>query len=222
MRKISAVLAASLAAAAASPALAQEVNSTFTGPRVEALVGYDISRAGSTVDNDVNEDDDESIDGLLYGVGVGYDIAMGGAVVGIEGEWTDGTAKTEFTPSGDFEGFGLGRVETGRDLYVGVRAGILATPTTLVYVKGGYTNARFNVLASDGETQLSQNFDTDGWRLGAGAEMALAENMFVKAEYRYSNYSEGELDFEADVPDSERFGIDTDRHQFVVGVGIRF
>ena len=221
MRKISAVLAASLAAAA-SPALAQEVNSTFTGPRVEALVGYDITRAGSTVDNDIDEDDDESIDGLLYGVGVGYDIAVGGAVIGIEGEWVDGTAKTEYTQTGDFEGFGLGSVETGRDLYVGVRAGILATPTTLVYVKGGYTNARFNVLASDGETELSQNFDTDGWRLGAGAEVALAENMFVKAEYRYSNYSEGELDFEADVPDSERFGIDTDRHQFVVGVGIRF
>lgn len=221
MRKISAVLAASLAAAA-SPALAQEVNSTFTGPRVEALVGYDITRAGSTVDNDIDEDDDESIDGLLYGVGVGYDIAVGGAVIGIEGEWVDGTAKTEYTQTGDFEGFGLGSVETGRDLYVGVRAGILATPTTLVYVKGGYTNARFNVLASDGETELSQNFDTDGWRLGAGAEVALAENMFVKAEYRYSNYSEGELDFEADVPDSERFGIDTDRHQFVVGVGLRF
>ena len=142
--------------------------------------------------------------------------------MGVEGEFTDGTAKTEFT-NGDFEDFGLGRVETGRDLYVGARAGILATPNTLVYVKGGYTNARFNVRASDGTTELRQNFDTDGWRLGAGAEVAVSENMFAKLEYRYSNYSKGEIDYEGtDIPDTDRFDIDLDRHQIVAAVGFRF
>lgn len=220
MKKIAIVLALG-ASAVAVPAFAQD-NSAFTGPRVEAILGYDISKAGSSTDNDVDEDDDESVDGLLYGVGIGYDIALGGAVVGIEGEFTDGTAKTEFN-DGDFEGFGLGRVETGRDLYVGARAGILATPNTLVYLKGGYTNARYNVRASDGTTELRDNFDTDGWRIGAGAEVAMSENMFAKLEYRYSNYSRGELDFEGeDIPDSDRFDIDLDRHQIVAAVGLRF
>jgi outer membrane immunogenic protein len=220
MKKIAIVLALG-ASASAVPALAQD-NSAFTGPRVEAIIGYDITKAGSSVDNDINPDDDESIDGLLYGVGVGYDIALGGAVVGVEGEFTGGTAKTEFD-NGDFEGFGLGRVKTGRDFYVGARAGILASPNALVYVKGGYTNARFNVLASDGQTELRQNFDTDGWRLGAGAEVAMSENLFAKLEYRYSKYSLGEVDFEdSRFPDSDRFDLDLDRHQIVAAVGFRF
>ena len=220
MKKLATILTAGTAVISI-PAWAQD-NPTFTGPRVEAILGYDISNAGSSTDNDVNEDDDESIDGLLYGVGIGYDIAVGKAVVGVEGEYTDSTAKTEFS-NGDFEGFGLGRVETGRDFYIGARAGFLATPKTLVYVKGGYTNARYNVLASDGTTELRQNFDTDGWRLGAGAEMALSEKVFAKLEYRYSNYSEGEVDFENEnIPDSDRFDIDTDRHQVVAAVGLRF
>lgn len=222
MKKFATALIGGACLLSVTPAFAQD-NSTFTGPRVEGIIGYDITRAGSDVDNDVDEDDDQSIEGLLYGVGLGYDISVGGAVVGIEGEYTDSTAKTEFTAPGDFEEFGLGRVDTGRDLYVGARAGILASPNALVYVKGGYTNARYNVLASDGTTELRDNFDADGWRLGAGAEMALNENAFAKVEYRYSHYSKGELDFEGtDIPDSDRFDIDTDRHQIVAAVGWRF
>src|SRR3546814_1363560 len=58
-------------------------NSTFTGPRVEGLIGYDHVGAGSDIDND-NGRDDQSVDGLLYGLGIGYDIAVGGAVLGVE------------------------------------------------------------------------------------------------------------------------------------------
>jgi len=119
-------LAGGVALAAVNPVLAQEDNTgTFTGPRIEGLLGYDISRAGSTVDNDLDTGDDESTEGLLYGVGAGYDVAVGSnAIVGAEAEFTDSTAKTKFE-NGDFEGFGLGRVSTGRDLYVGARAGLV-------------------------------------------------------------------------------------------------
>ena len=40
-------------------------------------------------------------------------------------------------------------------------------------------------------------------------------------EYRYSNYGEGEVDY-VNGPDSGRFDLDTDRHQVVVGFGLRF
>jgi outer membrane immunogenic protein len=217
MRNILVVLATG-SALAATPALAQD--STFTGPRVEAIVGYDITRAGSSVDNDTTDSDDESIDGLLYGVGAGYDFAAGGVVVGVEGEFTESTAKTGYD-RGDFEGFGLGQVKTGRDLYVGGRVGLRTGPSTLVYGKAGYTNARFDVLASDGTTELDTNVDTDGWRLGAGVEQAIASNSFAKIEYRYSNYGEGEVDYPVG-PDSGRFDLDLDRHQVVGSVGLRF
>lgn len=203
------------------PAMAQSTDSSFSGPRVEAILGYDVSKAGSSVDDDINEDNDQSAEGLLYGVGVGYDYDFGNGVIGIEGEFTDSTAKTEFNDDGDFEGFGFGRVKTGRDLYVGARAGFKATPNTLVYLKGGYTNARFDVLASDGETELRDKIDTDGWRIGAGVEQKMGTNAFAKLEYRYSKYSEAEVDFGEDF-ESERFDVDLDRHQVVASVGYRF
>lgn len=225
MKKLSLVLAAASAplalTAAAAPAVAQSADPTFTGPRIEAIVGYDKTRAGSSVDNDSNIPNDESIDGLLYGVGVGYDIDIGGAVLGAEAEYTQSTAKTEFR-NGDFEGFGLGNVKTNRDFYVGARIGAKATPNTLVYVKGGYTNAKFDVRSSDGTTELQQDIDTDGWRAGAGVEHALGQNAFAKLEYRYSNYGKAEIDFGGAIPDSSRFDVDTDRHQVVASLGWRF
>lgn len=213
--------------ALAAPAMAQD-NSTFTGPRIEALAGYDISKAGSDVDNDLNDEDDQSIDGFAYGVGVGYDVAVGSLVLGAEAEFAGSTAKTEIE-DGDLEDLGFGaQLKSGRDLYLGARAGVLVGPDALLYVKGGYTNARFNLLADDGTTEIETNLDLDGFRVGAGAEYAMSENTFLKLEYRYSNYSEGEFDFEDndffddDTGESGRFDADLDRHQVMVGAGFRF
>lgn len=215
---IAAALVASTAFAA--PAFAQDqVNPVFTGPRIAVLGGYDGIRPGSSEDSDI-EGDDQTVDGFLYGGEIGYDFAFGGALVGVEAELTDSTGKVE-ARSTDPDFFGFGRVSTGRDIYVGARAGILATPSTLAYVKGGYTNARLNVLASDGENELDTNFELDGWRLGAGVEQAIGRNAFAKVEYRYSNYESANFEY-PDGATTSNFDIDTDRHQVVAGVGIRF
>ncbi|RPF70669.1 outer membrane protein [Aurantiacibacter spongiae] len=221
------ILATASASALAAPAMAQD-NSAFTGPRIEGVVGYDISKAGSDVDNELNDEDDQSIDGFMYGVGVGYDFAVGGAVLGVEAELSDSTAETEVN-DGDLEDLGFNaNLDTGRDIYLGARAGILVNPRTLAYVKGGYTNARYNLQASDGQTDIGTDLDLDGYRVGAGVEYATSERSFVKLEYRYSNYSEGEFDFqdngffEDDTGESGRFDADLDRHQIVLGAGFRF
>ena len=218
MKKIMvATLLAGIGAAAATPAFAQD-DKTFSGPRVEGILGWDHTGAGSTVDND-NNHDDQNIDGLLYGVGAGYDVDLGRAVVGVEGEITDSTAKSsrhDLT-----QNFGYGRVDQGRDLYVGARAGIKADPKTLVYVKGGYTNAKLNVLAGDTNQETDRSFKLDGWRIGGGVERALTPNTFAKVEYRYSKYDSGHIDFPNGATSSE-FGVDTDRHQVVASFGYRF
>lgn len=219
MKKLAFVILAAGTTLSAAPALAQD-NAAFTGPRVEGILGYDTTRAGSDADNDLNDNDDESIDGLLYGVGVGYDVAFGGAVVGIEGEYTDSTAKVERDGS-DIENFGFGRVDTGRDLYIGARAGILATPRTLVYAKAGYTNAKLNILGSDGTTETQRDFKLDGYRIGAGVEQALTTNTFGKIEYRYSNYQNAEVEFPNGAT-AASYDVDTDRHQIVASFGLRF
>lgn len=220
MKKFLAALAAGTMLSA-TPAIAQDARATFTGPRVEAIVGWDTSRSGSSVDDETTRDLDQSVNGLLYGGGIGFDFAADdNFVVGVEAEMTDSTAKsdTDTIPNT----FNLGRVETGRDIYVGGRAGFIVGQNMLIYAKGGYTNARYNLAGTDGTVNLNQRIDTDGWRVGAGVEMAVSTNAFAKIEYRYSKYGEAEFDFNGETPDSSRFRIDTDRHQVVASVGVRF
>lgn len=214
------IIALAASSAFAAPAYAQDVNPTFTGPRIAVLGGYDGIKPGSTEDSDI-EGVDETVDGFVYGGEIGYDFAMNnGLVLGVEAELTDSTGKVETSRSNP-NTFGFGEVSTGRDIYLGARAGLLASPATLVYAKGGYTNARLDVLASDGENELDENFELEGWRLGAGVEQAIGANSFAKIEYRYSNYNEADFEFDnGEVTD--QFGIDTDRHQIVAGVGVRF
>ncbi len=222
MKYATALLVAGSALSISAPVLAQDaVDGTFTGPRAEIIAGYDSSTAGSSIDDDASIDNDQSIEGVVYGGALGYDFNAGGVVLGVEGEYTGSTADVEFN-DGDFEGFGLGNVETGRDLYVGARVGVLAQPDLLVYAKGGYTNAKYNIRSASGTRNLDQDIDTDGYRVGAGVEYAMTEQSFVKLEYRYSNYSNAEIDFQGDAPDTANFDIDTDRHQVVAGVGFRF
>lgn len=222
MKYVTVLLVAGSALSISAPALAQDaVDGTFTGPRAEIIAGFDSSSAGSSIDDDSSIDNDQSIEGVVYGGALGYDFNAGGVVLGVEAEYTGSTADVEFS-DGDFEGFGLGNVETGRDLYVGARVGVLAQPDLLVYAKGGYTNAKYNILSASGTRNLDQDIDTDGYRIGAGVEYAMTEQSFVKLEYRYSNYSSAEIDFQGDAPDTANFDIDTDRHQVVAGVGFRF
>ena len=217
MRKILVALVAT--SAFATPVLAQSANPTFSGARVEATLGYDHTGAGSSVSNN-NGRDDQKIDGLLYGGGIGYDIATSSNIVlGAEAELTGSTAKSD---RNDYTSdFGYGRVKQGRDIYVGARAGYVVAPTTMLYVKGGYTNSKLEVLAGSTSQTTDNNFKLDGWRVGAGAEHAMGPNSYAKLEYRYSNYERGNIDY-ATGGTSSRFDVDTDRHQVVASYGFRF
>ncbi len=172
--------AAAAALLGATPALAQ--NAAPVGPRVEALIGYDKIKALG-----------ESDGGALFGIGAGYDFPVTSAVsVGADVEATESTQKES---AGDVE------VKAGRDLYAGGRVSLAVSPTANLYVKGGYTNARFK--AEDGVDSDSANFD--GYRLGAGGQLAVSGKAYVGGEYRYSDYEDG-----------------LKRHQVALTVGTRF
>jgi outer membrane immunogenic protein len=155
------MFAASAAAIAfASPAMAQSAAAP-AGFRVEALVGYD--RPGT---------DGFHESGVLFGIGAGYDIALGNAVsLGVDAEASDSTAKKD-------------GVSTGRDLYAGGRINFAVSPKANLYIKGGYTNGRLKESGFGG-TNL------DGVRVGAGGQMLVSGKAYVGAEYRYSNYELG-------------------------------
>lgn len=221
MRKFVLTAAASaLALGIAAPAFAQDAPAdvTFTGPRAGVILGYDKLQPGSGPNSDI--DSDRKADGLVYGGDIGYDVALGSLVVGAEGEITGSTSKVSNSPL-DAAALGYGRVKSGRDLYAGVRVGFLAAPSTLIYAKGGYTNARLDLTASDGTTTTGEHFNLDGYRLGAGVEQSIGSHTYAKVEYRYSNYGNARFEY-ANGANTNNFDVDTDRHQIAVGVGYRF
>ena len=183
MKKILFATAASAAFFAATPALAQDAPVAPAGPRVEALIGYDRVKLGGEHDG-----------GLLFGIGAGYDFAVGNGVsLGADIEATESTQKI-----GDED---IAEVKAGRDLYAGGRVSFAVTPSANLYLKAGYTNARFKAT-EDGDT-FAENFD--GFRLGAGGQVAVSGKAYVGGEYRYSNYEAG-----------------LSRHQLALTVGTRF
>jgi outer membrane immunogenic protein len=220
--KIATLAAASLAALA-TPAMAQTAAEIpFSGFRVGGEVGYDHIRSGSSEDVDNTRDLKQSIDGVEYGAVVGYDAPVGTNLrIGAEASYAGSSAGRDYNNSQPTV-FNLGNVQADRDIYVGGRVGYVTSPSTMIYAKGGYTNQRYSVTGSDGTTNLGQKLDTDGFRVGAGAEFAVSRNAYIGAEYRYSKYSKGEVDFGGNTPDGSRFNLDTDRHQVVATAGVRF
>jgi outer membrane immunogenic protein len=177
--------------AIAAPASAQQ-SAPFTGARVEGLVGWDRLQNGGHNDD------------VMYGIAGGYDMQMGGALVGIEGEASDSNNKTCVGAGTAIDSRTCAKA--ARDLYIGGRVGKVVGGRTLLYAKAGYTNARVKLTDDNGSDRITlAHSDLDGVRVGAGAEYAIGPNSFIKAEYRYSNYEQG---FE--------------RHQAVAGFGFRF
>lgn len=193
MRKY--LIAALMAGSFAAPALAQDA-APFAGLKVEGLAGYESADVEGS-----------NSDGIAYGFGVGYDVQAGTTVFGIEAEAMDSTVD-ECIGGVNFPGDQL-CAESGRDLYVGGRAGMVVGANTLLYAKAGYTNNRLRVDYEDGTAGTVADFSLreslDGVRVGGGVEFALGTNAFAKAEYRYSNYEQG-----------------YEKHQGLVGFGVRF
>ncbi|THD36034.1 MAG: porin family protein [Sphingomonas sp.] len=219
MRTIVLAAASLTTLALATPAFAQDApDKTFDGPRAGVILGYDRMQPGQVPNSNI--DDSNSASGLTYGGDLGYDVQSGRWVFGAEGEVTGSTAKVTNNPSAA-GALGYGRMKAGRDLYAGVRVGYAVAPRTLLYAKGGYSNQRLDLVASNGTTETGQHFNLDGWRAGAGLEQSLGGKAYAKLEYRYSNYDKARLEY-PNGANTNNFSVDTDRHQIVAGLGIRF
>lgn len=174
------------ASALATPAFAQDDPAPAPAPppmsgfRIEGLIGWDSTELLG---------DDQG--GVLYGVGIGYDFQSGRAVFSIEAEANDSTNNGCIT--------GLANandrfcVTSGRDLYVGARAGILVGRNVLLFGKAGYTNARYVSEYDDAAAGIHERFgaNLDGVRVGAGAQFGVGRNAYFRTEARYSSYRGG-------------------------------
>mgnify|MGYP001500475658 CR=1 FL=1 len=200
MRKVL-VLAAVSVGLAATPAMAQ--SSAPGGLYVGVLGGYEGINVESA-DGSVKADADSAV----YGINAGYDLSLGSAFVGVEGELSTSGGSAEFPDS--FSGARDGLKANGQ-YYIGARAGLALTPGIAAYGKVGYTSLDTKAFTSSGSLgELEDN--AGGLRFGGGLQVQLPGPLEARVEYRRSRYkdlSEGS------------FG-DATTDQVVAGLGLRF
>jgi outer membrane immunogenic protein len=187
----------------ATPALAQGDNDAPGGFYVGALAGYEGLKVDSG-DGSVTANADSAV----YGINAGYDLSLGSAFVGVEGELSKSGGSTEFPST--FAGARDGLDANGQ-YYLGARAGVALTPGIAAYGKIGYTALDTKAFTSSGSlSDLKQN--ADGLRFGAGLQVQLPGPLEARIEYRRSKYKD---------VNSVDFG-DATTNQVVAGIGVRF
>lgn len=190
------MLAAVGAAVVATPAMAKG------GFYVGALAGYEglhVKSADGTVS--------AKGDAAVYGVNAGYDVGLGRAFVGAEGELSTSSNSTRFpgSVSGAYDS-----LKSNGQYYLGARAGVAVTPGISAYGKVGYTSLGTKAFTSSGS--LAELKDrTDGVRYGGGLQFNLPGPLEARVEYRRSDYKDVGTTYGK---------ANTD--QVVGGVGLRF
>lgn len=196
MKKVVA-LAALAASLVATPAFAQG------GFYVGAIGGYqgiEVEAADGSVS--------ANADSAVYGVNLGYDLSLGSAFVGVEGELSTSSGSTQFPSS--FTG-ARDSLEANGQYYIGARAGIALTPGIAAYGKIGYTSLDTRAFTSAGSlAELEDN--AGGLRFGGGLQVDLPGPFEGRLEYRRSSYK--------DLVDGTYGDAKTD--QVVAGLGLRF
>lgn len=215
------------------PAGAQDL----TGLRVEGRVGWDRTGASLSIPNpDYDEDDEDSPEFLVgspndtdvtYGGEIGYDYEFrGGLVIGAYGgvDFSNGGTCAELVDD-DLACSSLDRTFTA-----GARAGMALGRSSMVYVKGGYSNGKIGAfydpdLTDNGAATPGPVFEFSkskgGYHLGAGIEVGLMKGIYAKAEYVYTDLGNRSftLGTGANAP---VLAAGLDRHQVLAGVGVRF
>jgi outer membrane immunogenic protein len=161
---------------------AQSASAQSASFHADAQVGY--SRFSAAGDKDGH---------IGYGAAVGADFDMGGFFVGGEGTfwWAPAEVNT-------IDGAGLVNHKTFQEWGLGLRAGVNVMPGTKVYGKVAYVRneqrKRFTPLpgvCGGNACQTAGYYDhykVGGFQYAAGVEQAITNNLYIKAEGRYSDY----------------------------------
>ena len=205
-----------VAGVAVSPAHAQGLEVTGRG---ELRVGYDEVRNEVQMFNNARTDR-FGVSGVMFGAELGVDARiLEGFVLGayINADTSDAEGCKNIFQSTSVEGEAC--IDTGTSYGAGVRAGIATGDGGLIYGKLGYSRAKFKgsfINAADVETFAASD-SASGFHVGAGFELAVTNNVYVKAEYLRHKYKDI---FTEDLADADYF--EPTRHQIIGGVGLRF
>ena len=159
-----------------APAFAQD----FNGPHAGVQGGWaqtDVRNPETDLGTFAIDDDRQSFTGGLF---VGYDQQVAPRIVlGVEGG-------LDFSSDDSVEstsGAGLVSVDPEWSIDFTSRAGYLVDPSTLAYVRGGYTNASVETSVTNG-TRTDRKREPERLAVGAGSSGSSA-NVSGRLEYRY-------------------------------------
>jgi outer membrane immunogenic protein len=158
---------------------------SLRGVRGDAVIGID--RFYSEGNHD---------DHLAWGGNLGVDAFVGdNFVLGVEGTFLNSRAENVTR-----DGPGVAARKSFEEWGGAIRAGVMASPQTLVYAKGGFVvNEQRKAFDADPVAtpgipvntafgDYYNHYHTKGWVIGGGVEHLLGERVYVKAEGRYANY----------------------------------
>lgn len=211
-----------------------DVSGNWDGAYVGVFGGYvwgDVDHTGVIPGLFLDTGADLDIAGWQLGVRAGADFTVGsGIVVGVVGDvaWSNVEGSGTFE-DGDNANLGIGAdvVDVTYDLdwqgsvrgRVGVDAGAF-----LPYVTAGLAFAHMNhSIGIEGgffDGDYREGDDTYfGWTAGAGVEFAVADNMSLNLEYRYSDFGEATIDMGLGANDPT-FALTS--HAVTAGINLRF
>lgn len=130
-------------------------------------------------------------EGVFGELSVGYDREFNGIwVAGLQlgGRYSGMTTLLGESPAGKFEG----TADYGFDVLA--RVGAKLNESTLAYVLGGYSWQHVTEEQFDGTDSIEYDWSVNGFSVGAGLETAVANNVSVNLEYRYSKYEGQDYD----------------------------
>jgi outer membrane immunogenic protein len=217
-----ATLVVASSAFAADPAVDVPVESpvfSWSGAYVGAAIGYGWGDHTLTEFDDLGGPatftQDYDSDGFIGGVFAGYNWQSSQFVYGIEGdiEYTD--IDGGFTINGDGS-----TVDVGFQGSLRARVGV-AFDRFMVYGTGGVAFADIDYELFDvGDTEAFGDTAV-GWTIGGGAEAAVTDQIFVRAEYRYTDFGTENFDSVVAFP-TNNYDQETAFHTVRLGVGYKF
>lgn len=183
--------------APAAPMEMPPVN-TWAGPYAGVTVGYGFNGSADSAFGDPDRD------GMVFGGFAGWNFQNGALVYGAEAD----------IGYSDVDGGVTGlAARSGLDGSLRARLGYAMTDQILLYGTGGVAAQEMNIYTSGVKSEETMV----GWTAGAGVDALLTENIFARAEYRYTDF--GSTDFRTSAGNTN---VDATDHRINLGIGFKF
>ncbi len=204
----------------APPSPVVAANFDWSGFYVGALGGYHWSQADPNSFRIV--EDELSVDNWLGGAFVGANYQFGNnLLIGLEGEFDylggSGMQPLDVVIANKIE-TAEGELELGWGGSLRARFGY-GFEKTMLYATGGGEVVSGRVKGSFGGKSIdTKTRELYGWTVGAGLEHAFTDNIFARAEYRYTYFPKVHHSFHWD----KDFSMTASQNRVQVGLGYKF